>query len=115
MDIHEAAVKKVFQRFIGFADAVDGSPAVVVLVPFDGQVQRLVVALLQEVAAQVSAMGATAGTLAPEGKKGLASLIGTLLPIIQPMVTKALGIPDAGGLKPVLDTIMGGLTTLSKG
>jgi hypothetical protein len=70
---------------------------------------------LQEVAATVSALGATAGTLAPEGKKGLASLIGPLLPILQPMVTKALGIPDAGGLKGPLDAIMGGLTALSKG
>jgi hypothetical protein len=71
---------------------------------------------LQEAAAQVTALNATAATLPADGKKGLAQLVASLLPVIQPLITSALGSADASGVvKPVLDTILGGLTTLSKG
>src|SRR5882757_9431163 len=52
VDEHEAPVEEFAERLIGFAHAVDGGAAVVVLLPFNGQMQDLVVFLLEEITAE---------------------------------------------------------------
>jgi hypothetical protein len=51
VQIHETAVEEGLQRFVRFADAIDGGAGVVVLLPAHRQVQGLVIPLLEEIAA----------------------------------------------------------------
>jgi hypothetical protein len=70
---------------------------------------------LQTAVSEVTKLKDLSGQLPADGKKGLAGLIASLLPVLQPIINKALGSPDAAGVaKPVLDQIISGLTALSK-
>ena len=53
IDIHKSVVEKTPEGLIRLADPVDGRTAVMVLVPFDGQVEYLVIFFLEEIAAQI--------------------------------------------------------------
>jgi hypothetical protein len=57
VDVHETAVEEFTEGFIGFANTVDRRSAMMVLLPFDGQMEYLVVFFLEEVTAEVEGKG----------------------------------------------------------
>ena len=53
MKKHKAVLKEIFKRFVGLPDAIYGSSAVVVLMPTNGQMQGLMVHLIQKIATEI--------------------------------------------------------------
>ncbi len=71
---------------------------------------------LQETAKQLDTLNEVRGRMPADAKKGLASYVGTLMPIIRPLAEKALATAGVGAIaKPVLDQILGRLDTMAKG
>src|ERR1700722_9193234 len=58
IDIHESVVKEIPEGLIRFANAVDGCATMVVLLPFDGQVEHLVIFFLEKIPAHVEGKAA---------------------------------------------------------
>lgn len=70
---------------------------------------------LQEMQRQLSGIGDTAAKLPPDGRKGLATYAAQLLPLLRPLIEKALLAAGVGPIaKPVLDQIMSRLEGLAK-
>src|ERR1035438_436795 len=53
MQVHKATIKKTFQCLVRFPDPIDGSATMMGLMPFYGNVQCLMVPLLQKIAAKI--------------------------------------------------------------
>lgn len=70
---------------------------------------------LQEMQRQLVGIGESAAKLPPEGRKGLASYAGQLLPLLRPLIEQALKAAGVGpAAKPVLDQILSRLEGLAK-
>ncbi len=70
---------------------------------------------LQEMQRQLNGINETAAKLPLEGRKGLASYAAQLLPLLRPLIEKALQASGVGPVaKPVLDQILNRLEGLSK-
>jgi hypothetical protein len=52
VEVHKTALKEILEGFVGLANPVDGGPAVVIFVPANGQIERLVIEFRQKIAAQ---------------------------------------------------------------
>lgn len=70
---------------------------------------------LQEMTKQLEGLQGLSGQLPPEGKKGLAGYVASMLPILRPMLERALAGSGVGAVaKPVLDQIFNRLEAMSK-
>ncbi len=70
---------------------------------------------LQEMQRQLTGINETAGKLPPEARKGLANYAAQLLPLLRPLIEKALSAAGVGPVaKPVLDQILSRLEGLAK-
>ena len=70
---------------------------------------------LQDMTKQLDGINTLRGQLPPEGKKSLAAYAATLLPILRPLIDKALAGSGVGAIaKPVLDQIFSRLEAMSK-
>ena len=70
---------------------------------------------LQAMTKQLDGINELRGQLPADGKKSLASYVASLLPILRPMIDKALAASGVGPIaKPVLDQILNRLEAMSK-
>jgi hypothetical protein len=70
---------------------------------------------LQGAVGDLDKLSAMAGSLPPDARKVLASMVGGLLPSIEPLLKSVSGLPGVSEiLKPVIDSLQGKLAALAK-
>ncbi len=70
---------------------------------------------LQDMAKQLDSLNGLRATMPVEAKKGLAGYAASLMPLLRPLIEKALATAGVGAIaKPVLDQILGRLDGMSK-